>query len=127
MNFSSLLILSLFTLSSAFVVQNSARYDTVLFDGDGTGGWGIGSSRELTAEEFARSDRSHFEGYQMRERGDFMQQIAEDKADMRKSEMEELLGVAAIAGLSVKSPSDRLNKFEKDVFDVDDDDLDLSV
>ena len=45
-----------------------------------------------------------------------------------KSEMDELLGVAKIAGLNVKDPKSRLNKFEKDVFEVvDDDDLDVSI
>ena len=35
--------------------------------------------------------------------------------------------VAQIAGISVKNPSDRLNKFEPEISDDDDDDLDLSV
>jgi hypothetical protein len=41
--------------------------------------------------------------------------------------LEELLGVARIAGINFKDPSKRLNKFEKDLLDNDDDDLDLSV
>lgn len=150
--------LALPLLSTSFVIdsQATARPGTMLFDGDGTGGWGIGSSRELTPEEFARSDRQYFDGYQMSEQGDFRQQIAEDKKAMRKAELEELLGyvfekqnilllikqsfpfslswlllnntrVAQIAGISVKNPSDRLNKFEPEISDDDDDDLDLSV
>ena len=92
--FAIIIPLALPLLSTSFVVdsQATARPGTMLFDGDGTGGWGIGSSRELTPEEFARSDRQYFDGYQMSEQGDFRQQIAEDKKAMRKAELEELLG-----------------------------------
>lgn len=109
---------------SALATKPSA---TVLFDGDGTGGWGIGGSRELTPEEFARGDRRYFDGYKMTEQGDFMQQIKLDKEQQRKSEMDELLGVARIAGLKVKDPSQRLNKFEDGILNDDEDELDLSV
>ena len=92
--FAIIVPLALPLLSTSFVIdsQATARPGTMLFDGDGTGGWGIGSSRELTPEEFARSDRQYFDGYQMSEQGDFRQQIAEDKKAMRKAELEELLG-----------------------------------
>ena len=81
----------------------------------------------MTPEEFARGDRSYFDGYQMREQGDFRRQIADDQASLRANEMEELLGVAKIAGISVKDPSERLNKFEPGFFEEEDDDLDLTV
>lgn len=113
--------------STSLKQETSSRPSTALFDGDGTGGWGIGSSRKMTPEEFARGDRRAFDGYQMRERGDFMRQLQDDQKDLRKSEMDELLGVASIAGIQVKNPKDRLDKFDADVFDDEDDDLDLSV
>ena len=86
-----------------------------------------GSSRELKPEEFARGDRAYFDGYKMSEQGDFRRQIEQDKAAMRRQELEELLGVAAIAGIEVKNPADRLNKFKDDEFALDDEDLDLSI
>lgn len=99
-----------------------------------TGGWGIGPQRELTPEEFAKGGRggrsrsSNFEGYQLRDRGEFMRQVAQDRQELERSELEELLGVARQAGIAVKDPKERLNKFElDDVVDDDDDDLDLSV
>lgn len=120
------LIAALPALALAFTPTSlSGRVETQLYDGDGTGGWGIGTSRSVTPEEYARSDRAHFDGYQMREQGDFRRQIAEDKEAIKKSELEELLGVANIAGLRVKDPSERLAYFEEGV--VEDDDLDLSV
>ena len=86
-----------------------------------------GSSRELTPEEFARTDRAYFDGYKMSEQGDFRRQIADDKEALKKQELEELLGVAAIAGIEVKNPNDRLNKFEDGAFGDDDEELDLSI
>jgi hypothetical protein len=100
---------------------------TALFDGDGTGGWGIGGSRQMTPEEFARGDRRYFDGYKMSEQGDFMQQIKRDKEELKKNEMDELLGVARIAGLKVKDPSQRLNMFEEGLVEDDSEELDLSV
>ena len=77
-------------------------------------------------EEFAKGDRRAFEGYKMRDRGEFMRQVKQDSEQLKKSEMDELIGVAKMAGVKVKDPSERLNKFEKELLD-DDDDLDLSV
>jgi hypothetical protein len=122
-------------VSSAFVIQSSptpatTRPETQLYDGDGTGGWGIGGSREITPEEFlgGGGERAYFEGYNMRERGDFMRSIKDDNDMLRRDELDELLGVAKSAGLNVRDPSSRLNKFEGGLFDDDDDDeLDLSV
>ena len=107
----------------------SRRSRTALFDGDGTGGWGIGGQREMTPEEFARKgERSYFDGYKMSQQSDFISQIREEKDQFKKNELDELLGVAKIAGINVKNPSDRLNKFEENIFEEeDDDDLDLSV
>jgi hypothetical protein len=61
----------------------------------------------------------------MRKRKDFMRSIQEDNDTLRRDEMGELLGVAKSAGLNVRDPSSRLNKFEGGLFD-DDDKLDLS-
>ena len=80
----------------------------------------------MVEEEFVRGDRRYFDGYKMSEQGDFRRQIQQDKDALKKSELDELLGVAKIAGIKVKNPKERLNKFEKDAF-ADDDDLDLSV
>ena len=124
-----------YLLFTAFVTVNAfsppqqscgRRTATALFDGNGTGGWGIGGSREMVEEEFVRGDRRYFDGYKMSEQGDFRRQIQQDKDALKKSELDELLGVAKIAGIKVKNPKERLNKFEKDAF-ADDDDLDLSV
>ena len=90
-----------------------------------TGGWGIGPQRELTPEEFSKGgDRRAFEGYQLRDRGEFMRQVARDKQDLERGELDELLAVARQAGIQVKDPNERLNKF---ALENDDDDLDLSV
>jgi hypothetical protein len=144
MQFSRLVVyffLAVPAVSSAFVIQSSAspRPATVLFDGDGTGGWGIGSSRVMSPEEFLKGDRRQFDGYQMSNQGDFRRQLVDDQASLRSAELEELLGVAKSAGLEVKDPTTRLNKFtyfdeenEDDIdlsvsWDEDKDDLDLSV
>merc|ERR1712224_952188 len=100
---------------------------TVLHGGNGTGGWGIGGQREITPEEFARGDRRYFDGYKMNEQGDFMMQIEQEKKALETDAMSELLGVANFAGLNVKDPSKRLNKFDDGLLLDDDDDLDLSV
>lgn len=96
-----------------------------------TGGWGVGPQREMVPEEFARrSDNKRiFDGYELRDRGEFMRQVRADKESMAKDELDELLGVASIAGINVKNPKDRLNKFESDlIIDNDDDDeLDLTI
>lgn len=90
-----------------------------------TGGWGIGPQRDLTPEEFAKGgDRRAFEGYRLRDRGEFMRSLAQEKQDLQQGEIDELLAVAQQAGIRVKDPAERLNKFE---LDDDEDDLDLSV
>ena len=94
---------------------------------EATGGWGIGQSRDITPEEYAKGDRRAFEGYELTERGDFMRNVKDEQSMMKRAEMDELLGVAKIAGINVKNPSERLNKFEPDVFGDDEEDIDLSV
>ena len=105
-------------------VQTSARVSPLF---EATGGWGIGQSRDITPEEYAKSDRRAFEGYELTDRGDFMRNIKEEQTSMKRAELDELLGVAKIAGINVKNPADRLNKFEPDVFGEEDDDIDLKV
>ena len=100
---------------------------TAIFDGDGTGGWGIGGQREITPEEFAKGDRRYFDGYKMNEQGDFMMQLEKEKDALETDAMSELLNVAQFAGLNVKDPSKRLNKFDAGMMEDEDDDLDLSV
>ncbi|GAX26088.1 hypothetical protein FisN_42Lh005 [Fistulifera solaris] len=105
-------------------VSSSSR--TVLY-GEGTGGWGLGNSREMVPEEFARGERKAFEGYRLQDRGEFMRKVRDDKDNLKKQEMAELLGVASIAGINVKNPKDRLYKFDSDLIKEDDEDIDLSV
>lgn len=106
--------------------QNRRLSTTAIFDGDGTGGWGIGGQREITEEEYARGDRRYFDGYKMNEQGDFMMQIEEEKEALETDAMSELLAVAKFAGFDMKDPAKRLNKFDAGIMQ-DDDDLDLSV
>jgi hypothetical protein len=90
-----------------------------------TGGWGIGQSREILPEEFARGDRKAFEGYKLTDRGEFMRQVRDAKENLKNEEIDELLGVAKMAGITVKEQ--KLNKFEPDLLADEDDDIDLSV
>jgi hypothetical protein len=99
-----------------------------------TGGWGIGPQRELTPEEFAKrgsgsgSVRRPTTGYELRDRGEFMRQVSRDKASLQSDALEELLEVAAAAGIKVKDPKERLNKFSlEETSNEDEDELDLSV
>lgn len=55
-----------------------------------------------------------------------MRKVKEEKDMMKQSEMNELMAVAKMAGIDVKDPSERLNRFGDDVIE-DDDDLDVSV
>mmetsp|Transcript_88 Transcript_88/g.234 ORF Transcript_88/g.234 Transcript_88/m.234 type:complete len:133 (-) Transcript_88:1948-2346(-) len=114
-----------FCTSTRATPSNSRASTTAIFDGNGTGGWGIGGQRQITPEEYARGDRRYFDGYKMNEQGDFMKQIEEEKEALQNDAMSELLGVAKFAGLKLKDPNTRLNKFDAGFMD-DDDDLDLS-
>ena len=110
--------------------DNQKNCATALYN---TGGWGIGPQRELTPEEFATGgqlqNKKYFEGYQIRNRGEFMRQVALDKEEMIRGELDDLLGVAASAGLKVKNPKERLNKFDPSLINDDNDEeaLDVSV
>jgi hypothetical protein len=119
--------------SDAFSVcpTTSTTSSSTRLSADGTGGWGP-NARKIVKEEYATGDRNAFEGYTLQERGVFMRQVKQDGEDLKNSEMAELLGVANIAGINVKDPKSRLNKFDLDIdgnngFDADDDDLDVSV
>ena len=92
-----------------------------------TGGWGIGNSRDMVPEEFAKGDRRAFEGYKLTDRGEFMRKVKQEKDEMKQGEVDELMSVARMAGITVKNPAERLNKFDADLFEDDEDDLDLSV
>lgn len=94
---------------------------------EATGGWGIGQSREISPEEFAKGDRRAFTGYEMTDRGDFLRNVKQEKDQMMKSELEELLKVSKFAGINVKNPKERLNRFEPEVLGDDDEEIDLSV
>jgi len=123
-----LLAASLLPLSVAFHIPTVFRPTTALH-AEGTGGWGLGNSREMVPEEFAKrsGERKAFEGYSLTDRGQFMRKVRQDAENMRSSELDELMGVAKIAGIKVKDPSQRLNKFEEDLLDENEEDLDLSI
>jgi hypothetical protein len=55
-----------------------------------------------------------------------MRKVKEDSQEMKNQEFDELLGVAKMAGINVKNPSERLDKFGADFLE-DEDDLDVSV
>mmetsp|Transcript_8670 Transcript_8670/g.23433 ORF Transcript_8670/g.23433 Transcript_8670/m.23433 type:complete len:128 (-) Transcript_8670:977-1360(-) len=105
-------------------MQQNGRPSTAVFQGDGTGGWGIGSSRELTPEEYGKGERSYFEGFKPMAKGDFMDQLRDDTTSMEDNELEELLGVARVAGIKLRK---KVKKQQRTEFDLADDDLDLSV
>jgi hypothetical protein len=118
---------SAFPLSSSTIPSRTIPQYSVVLHAEGTGGWGLGNSREMVPEEFAKgTERRAFEGYELKERGEFNRKVREDAASLRSSELDELLGVAKIAGIKVKDPTERLNKFDSDLL-KDDEDLDLSV
>jgi hypothetical protein len=73
----------------------------------------------------AKGERRAFDGYELRERGDFLRGIQDERAKMAKDEIMELLGVAKMAGIDVKDPNDRLNKFDDN--DLEEEYLDVSV
>jgi hypothetical protein len=120
-----LLATAYFCGSEGFVVQQAAPSSLILLH-EATGGWGIGQSREISPEEFAKGDRRAFTGYEMTDRGDFLRNVKQEKDQMMKSELEELLNVSKFAGIKVKDPKERLDKFEPEVLE-DDEDIDLSV
>lgn len=111
----------LISSTAAFAPISKPTIQTSLYSA--VGGWGIGQSRELTDGEKAKGERRAFDGYQLRERGDFLQSIQEERAQMQRDEIDELLGVAAMAGIDVKPTT----KFEDDLLDEDEEDLDVSV
>lgn len=108
-----------FTVSSSSCIHRASTHLQ-----DAVGGWGIGQSREMVEEEFARGNRKAFDGYQLEEQGEFMRKVKADKDSMANGELDELMSVAKIAGIDVKDP--RENEFSSDLFD-DDENLDLSV
>jgi hypothetical protein len=111
-----------FSPSPLSVTGSSA---TKLFDA--TGGWGIGASREISPNEYAKgSDRRPTKGYEITERGEFMRKVKQDREEMKKGELDELLGVARMAGIDVKDPTTKLNKLEEEFLD-EEEDLDLRV
>jgi hypothetical protein len=120
-----------FGVCAPTTTSSSRSSSTTRLNADGTGGWGP-TARKIGKEEYATGDRNAFEGYTLQERGVFMRQVKQDGEDLKNSEMQELLGVANIAGINVKDPKSRLNKFDLDIdgnngFGADDDDLDVSV
>jgi hypothetical protein len=102
--------------SSSVARNNRLLHEWRLYN---TGGWGIGPQRELTPEEFAKrgsgSVRRPTTGYELRDRGEFMRQVSRDKDSLQSDALEELLEVAAAAGLKVKDPKERLNNDELDL------------
>lgn len=121
----AVLVLSvLVSTSHAFTMTRTSISTSPTKLWSAVGGWGIGQSRELTEGEMVRGDRRAYDGYELKDRGDFMRQVKEDRQKMFDDEKDELLMVARMAGIDVK-PS---NKFDDDTMgDNDIDDIDLSV
>jgi hypothetical protein len=127
MRTTALIFVAVATVADAFQLPSHAMGRAfVVLGADGTGGWGIGNSREMVPEEFAKGSRKPAQGYELQDRGAFMRKIGEEREDFKKSEMEELLAVAQIAGIKVKDPKERLSKFEDDLLN-DEDDLDVTI
>jgi hypothetical protein len=129
-----LVLFAFLTMSQAFTTSSSCSFatstsSTTSLHAEGTGGWGLSNSREMVPEEFAKrgGERKAFEGYKLSDRGEFMRSVTAAKNNQKNDELQELLGVAKLAGISVKNPSERLNKFEDEVLKDDDEELDLSV
>jgi uncharacterized protein YajQ (UPF0234 family) len=139
-------VLALLTLSFAVdaALQSSRTFDSktthrnfqkptlqpaTVLHAEGTGGWGLGNSRDMIPEEFAKrsGERKVFEAYKLSDRGEFMRQVSAAKDAIKDDELKELLGVAAMAGIKVKNPNERLNKFEDDEVYGEDEYLDLSI
>jgi hypothetical protein len=125
MRFLSLFSMGVLSISNGFVLQPSTVVPTQLFGA--TGGWGIGQSREISEGEYARGERRAFDGFEITEQGEFMRQVKRQRLEMIEEEKNELLEVARMAGIEVKDPSTRLNKFGNDVLAEEDEDLDLRV
>jgi hypothetical protein len=131
-------VLALLTLSLAVdaALQSSRTFDSkttlqpaTVLHAEGPGGWGLGNSRDMIPEEFAKrsGERKVFEAYKLSDRGEFMRQVSAAKDAIKDDELKELLGVAAMAGIKVKNPNERLNKFEDDEVYGEDEYLDLSI
>jgi len=108
----------------AFWVSPITTTPTTLF-ADGTGGWGIGNSREMVPEEFATggaSGGSAFEAYELQDEGKFMRNVQQDSQQLQNDEWFEIMSVAAFAGIAIEP---KMGKFDLD--DDDNDDLDVSI
>ena len=86
-------------------------------------------ARTDTEEFAARGERRAFEGYQLQDQGEFMQQISQQCGVFEQQEMDECLNVARMAGIQVDEKKKRaeMNRFDGTVVDDDDDDDDLNL
>lgn len=119
--FALLCLVSAIATSHALLSPRISKEKTQLFN---AGGWGIGPQRDLTDDEFLRGDRRAFSGYELQP--DFGKRVEAESKSLRDEEMKELMGVAAAAGININNEP-KLNKFSKDDYLDDEDDLDLSV
>jgi hypothetical protein len=126
---------TLAVVSQAFLVIDrspvaSASSRTRLYN---TGGWGIGPQRDLTDAEFLRrggGDRGGFSGvfsgYELQ--SDFGRNIEAEANALRSQELDELLGVAAAAGIDFNRERGLLDPFADDDDELRlSDDIDVSV
>lgn len=90
-----------------------------------TGGWGVGPQRDISDLEYSRSGKV-FTGYQLQNRGDFLRNVKDAQEQLELGELDELLGVAASAGIAVPDPKVRRAQFALDNDDLEDQ-LDLSI
>eukprot|EP00560_Eucampia_antarctica_P008590 CAMPEP_0197826798 /NCGR_PEP_ID=MMETSP1437-20131217/3697_1 /TAXON_ID=49252 ORGANISM="Eucampia antarctica, Strain CCMP1452" /NCGR_SAMPLE_ID=MMETSP1437 /ASSEMBLY_ACC=CAM_ASM_001096 /LENGTH=106 /DNA_ID=CAMNT_0043427383 /DNA_START=167 /DNA_END=487 /DNA_ORIENTATION=+ len=94
------------------------------------GGWGIGPSKDISEEEFAKTGTSAkpYEGYGLEDQSTFTRRVRSERQDMKKRKALEMLEIAKMAGIGEKKETEsRLDRFEKDVFEDEDDDIDVRV
>ena len=92
------------------------------------GGWGNNQERAVFEEE--QGGESVYENYEIEDRGKFMQRVNEERKSLRIKKAADLLEVARIAGVELKKKTkdpEKLDLFDADDFESDEDYLDVSI
>lgn len=109
--------------SSASAVANTNRCTNLY-----AGGWGNNQERSVFDEE--QGGDSVYANYEIEDRGKFMQRVNEERKSLRIKKAADLLEVARIAGVELKKKTkdpEKLDLFDADDFESDEDYLDVSV